>query len=269
MSPEILVKLSELVSFSSSWLCTPHKSAMTVARNLKMSSAITVEKSGGGAADMTDLDKMTLLFAMLGCSTASKSGEGAPRWFELTRNRNFDDAIPEQFRDFEFLRHLSFHEALATLMTVDLTMTARTNHGDKLFAFDEDPELGRLVKAKGVDLKNSRIGRAWSFISESKADAENKKPAHTGYLHHVHVNLFVDEFEAEISIERDALGEYGKIERIFASYARFGRAGPAREYHGYAGETHTLNRISERSLRGWGQCLTGDGTLKTAPDDLS
>lgn len=223
---EQFVKLSELVDYTSSWLGQPATALTSYARALKDRQQISVAKSGGGAAHMSDPDKLIFLLSVAGCSTAKGAGEDAKYWFKLSPNRD----LAERNSDFgfKFVRALTFHEALSTLMTVDLR---------------EGGEVAR-------------------FIAASKADAEKK--GIKGWLHEVTVSFYVDRFEAVIRIEREKMGGDKKVkpvEGVIMRYAVEGDALPSRPFFGYAGDMRHENVVHDHSLLGWGRCLEGSYSL--------
>lgn len=236
---EMAVKLSELVSHTNNWLGIPHTVAASYARALREARAISVGTTGGGAAEMNITDKLTLLMAIAGCSTARTSADIVPGWFEVVP---YHITNPDNF-DFHFLKEPTLHKALFTLMAVDLDKN-RTAYGS---------------------------GKLHDFVVESMAEADARRVV--GNLHNIRVEFAPDFYAAEITILRDTLTKEGveKHQVISAFYHlspysdRQGKV--AHDIFGFAGiPSPHIFRLTEPSLRGWATCLVeAEGDWVDAP----
>src|ERR1700722_18253894 len=92
------MKLSGLVEHTGKWLGIPSVAVGTYARFLRQSRKISGGIKGGGAAEMTTDDKISLLVAVLGCGTARTCAQALPRllalratkgWLHLTTELTF------------------------------------------------------------------------------------------------------------------------------------------------------------------------------------
>jgi hypothetical protein len=77
------MKLSGLVEHTGKWLSIPSVAVGTYARFLRQSRKISGGVKGGGAAEMTTDDKISLLVAVLGCGTARTCAQALPRLLAL------------------------------------------------------------------------------------------------------------------------------------------------------------------------------------------
>jgi hypothetical protein len=77
------MKLSGLVEHTGKWLGIPSVAVGTYARFLRQSRQISGGVKGGGAAEMTTDDKISLFVVVLGCGTARTCAQALPRLLAL------------------------------------------------------------------------------------------------------------------------------------------------------------------------------------------
>jgi hypothetical protein len=77
------MRLPELVDHTHLWLSMAHTTVATFGRSLREARLISVGTTGGGAADMTDDDKISLFVAVLGCGTARTCSKDLPALLAL------------------------------------------------------------------------------------------------------------------------------------------------------------------------------------------
>jgi hypothetical protein len=224
------MRLSELVTHTSTWLGLPHTEVQSFARFMREAREISVGTTGGGAAQMTDDDKINLLLAVCGCSTART----AATHYKYLKAATVLEVNPRGLH-FAFLQHRKFTESLIALLTVDM--------------------------ANG--------GAVTSFIEESERHAAEMSI--NGHLHDITVDFFVDNYSAEITIDRAVLDPENpdRIKRHETADARFawtfdlenpGLTLPISHRRGYAAESKLFRRLDKYNLRGWASCLDANSS---------
>jgi hypothetical protein len=169
---------------------------------------------------MTQDDALTLLFAVCGCSTASKAGANIEGW---RQSRRFDGSDAYADSGFAFMRELTFIEALRTLLVSDLSA-------------------------------NGAVSR---FAAESDAHAlEMRYPAQ---LHELTVSFDVDGYSGSIELQRVLIDtgarEVGR-QRSFARYGLMLDVTRSDNFirvrdHGFAADSKLVRQLGEKNLRGW------------------
>ena len=213
------MKLSELVEHTGLWLGYSATSIGSYARFLREARLISGGVKGGGAADMTDRDKVSLLVAVLGCGTARTCAKDLPGLLSLAPTRiERSDSIEvlKDVQDPTFLSESSLEKCL-------LAMFGDIRHG----------RLDEWCRRVEKELAKSKVGingpMSLSLTLLFEIDAN-----------HVRINL-------------KANGTFGRIGTMAVGPEMvFGRANPVTVVAGYSRRTH---EISYERLVGWGTCL--------------
>jgi hypothetical protein len=212
------MKLPELVDHTNLWLSMPHTTVGTFGRALREARLISVGTTGGGAADMTDDDKISLFVAVLGCGTARTCAKDLPGMLSLAPSK-------------------------ITKMS-DYGVTSNVENP----AFLSQPNLKSALLTMFRDIRSGTL-EDWRqhFESEfSKADVTG--PMTIGLT----VTFEIDANHVNVQLRANGVWSKHKIKIAAGPDMEFGVS----KVTAIAGYSRRLHEVSYDRLAGWGSCLT-------------
>lgn len=216
-----MVKLSELVEHTGYWTGYSATSVGSYARFLRQARLISGGVKGGGAADMTDRDKVSLLVAVLACGTARTCDKQLPSLLDAVPSKPVQKTMLVSPSDphSEIDQPPFFFSSNTATALIDMF---RSIHDGRLDSWREN------VARKLAD--RMRL-RATDFELELTFETD--------------VNL------TEIEVRLKALLPDRPLSLTISSSLTFGR--PAQ--NSLPGYSRRFHKISYERLAGWGTCL--------------
>lgn len=216
------MKLSELVEHTGLWLGYSATSIGSYARFLREARQISGGVKGGGAADMTDSDKISLLVAVLGCGTARTCAKDLPGLLSVKPSKILKSSDSEALGDVE----------------------------DP--AFFSQPDLKSALLAMFRDIQSGSLDD-WRRRVESELSKMNViGPMVLGLT----ITFEID--ANHVSVRLRANGGMGKQPKLRITVGPDMEFGAPRATN-VAGYSRRFHEISHERLVGWGACLLDDG----------
>lgn len=222
------MKLSELITHTSTWIGIPRTIVESHARYLREAGMLTSGGRGLAAPPMTLDDKITLFLSVCGVEVANRAADHVKIWKRLIRIGNDD-------RDFAFLRAGSVRDLINDLITKDLNGGAL----DQWLKEADDAYDRQMSTTHGG---NHRITLDF-YVDGFTFNLVISRYAYLNDLDHL-PNLkqsAADTFEVRF-IQPPPGGEI--------PFQMF------RAQQGYLAPSSLIRRLDAKNLRGWGTCLT-------------